>query len=359
MSATAAGPSLQSFLARIPKTDLHCHLIGTLRPGTLAELARRYAVSLPRRPEDLYAFADFYDFLEVLTLAATVLRTREDFARVAYEALEDGYRLGRMLHAELSFNPQYHYPQGVDYRTIVDGLIDGIDKARRELGVSALLVAAFDRVIDPRSALEILGHVLAYRRDEVVGIGLDGAERNGPPGRFVEVYQRAGRAGLKRTAHVCEDNQTLEEAPPVHYAICRDALHCDRLDHGYNLLADEAMVSRARDDGLFFNTCTITSVTKNLARRRASIGRMVAAGLQVTVNTDDPWMFGTDLADSYVRLFAAQPGWGVLEARRFSLSGIEASWLDEGDKRRLRLRFQQELGALEAALPPSAAAEDR
>jgi adenosine deaminase len=336
-------------LQRIPKTDLHCHLIGAIRASTLAELARRHGVSLPRPAEELYTFANFYDFLDVLNLAATALRTREDFARVAYEVLEDGLRLGNLLHSELLFNPQYHYRQGVTYETIVDGLIEGIAAAQHDLGVSALLVASFDRIISTRGALEILDDVLAHRRDEVVGIGLDGAERNGKPARFVDVYRLAGHAGLKRTAHVCEDNQTLEEAPPIHYAICRDALCCDRLDHGYNILADPAMVRRAREEGLWFNTCTVTSVTRNLARRRVSIGHMVAEGLQVTVNTDDPAMFKTDIADSYLRLFADQPAWGRAEARRFSLAGVEASWLDDGEKRSLRARFEGQLAELESS----------
>lgn len=348
-------PNLAAYLRRIPKTDLHCHVVGALRPATLADLARRHAVALPRPPERLYEFAGFYDFLEILNIAAAVLREREDFARLAYEILEDGHRLGRMLHAELLFNPQYHLVHGVDYETLVGGLVDGVRQARRDFGVSALLVASFDRIIDARGASEILDLVLAHRVDEVVGIGLDGAERNGPPARFAEVYQRAGRAGLRRTAHVCEDNQTLEEAPPEHYAICRDRLGCERLDHGYNLLADAAMIARARDDGLFFTTCTVTSVTKNLARRAASIGRMVDEGLRVTVNTDDPAMFRTDLADAYLRLFATRADWGAPQARAFSLAGVEASWLDEGDKRRLRARFQAELDALPEPVAASSA----
>ncbi|MDB6000507.1 MAG: Adenosine deaminase [Rhizobacter sp.] len=344
--AHALTPAFADLLRRLPKTDLHCHVVGALRPGTLADLAHKHGAALPRPAATLYEFSNFYDFLEILHIAASVLRDREDFARLSYEVLEDGFRAGRMLHAELLFNPQYHRPQGVHYRTIVDGLTDGIEAARQAFGTSALLVASFDRIIEPRGALEILDEVLALRSDAVVGIGLDGAERNGPPARFTELYERAGRAGLKRTAHVCEDNQTLEEAPPQHYAVCHDQLHCDRLDHGYNLLADAAMVERARDDGLFFNVCTVTSVTKNLERRSASIGRMVDAGLRVTVNTDDPAMFKTDLADSYQRLFATRPDWGIEEARRFSFAGIDASWLDDSGKRRLRERFEAEWAAL-------------
>jgi adenosine deaminase len=336
-----------TFLQRIPKVDLHCHLVGTLRQQTLAELAQRYGLALPRPAHALYEFADFYDFLDVLRLAASALRTADDFARVTYEALEDGYRLGNLRHAELLFNPQYFYPYGVTYRTMVDGMREGLAAARSGFGVSALLVPSFDRIIAPEGAMQILDDILAYRPDEVIGIGLDGAERNGPPERFAEVYARAGRAGLKRTAHVCEDNQTLREAPPRHYAICRDVLGCDRLDHGYNLLADPAMVVRARDEGLFFNTCTVTSVTRNLAKRRASIAQMVALGLNVTVNTDDPVMFKTDIADCYQRLFAGQPQWGVAQARIFSLNGVAASWLDPAEKASLTETFKRELGGLE------------
>jgi adenosine deaminase len=334
-------------LARVPKTDLHLHIVGALRPGTLAELATKHGLALPRPADSLYTFASFYDFLEVLNLAAKALIDEDDFARMAYEALEDGFRSSNMLHAEFLFNPQYCYPQGVKYRTMVDGLVRGIEMGRRDFGVSALLVPSFDRIIDPQAALQILqDDILGYRHELVAGIGLDGAERNGPPQRFAAVYERARRAGLKRTAHVCEDNQTLEEAPPVHYAICHGELHCDRLDHGYNLLADPTMIARARDEGLFFNTCTITSVTKNLPRRRASIRRMVAEGLKVTVNTDDPLMFKTDLAHSWQLLFSESPDWGAARAREFSLAGVQASWLDETEKSRLRARFAEELAAL-------------
>lgn len=346
---TGLPPELAHYLERLPKTDLHCHIVGALRSGTLAELASKHCLELPRPAESLYEFASFYDFLDVLNLAAAALRDQEDFARMAYEAMEDGFRSGNMLHGEFLFNPQYHYPHGVGYRTIVDGLTEGINQGRKDFGSSALLVISFDRIIKPAAALQILtDDVLTYRHDSVVGIGLDGAERNGPPQRFAELYQVAGRAGLRKTAHVCEDNQTLEEAPPQHYAICHDQLKCDRLDHGYNLMANEAMVQRARDDGLFFNTCAVTSVTKNLARRRESIRSMVAAGLNVTLNTDDPSMFGTDLAHSWQLMFSDSPDWTREQAKRFSFAGIDASWLDEIEKRTLKKRFEEEIFFLDA-----------
>jgi adenosine deaminase len=337
---------LSEFLTRLPKVDIHCHLVGTLRPATLGALARKHQVPLPRPDDALYDFEDFYAFIDILRLSATVMRDQEDFARVAYEALEDGVRLGNLRHAELMFNPQYFYPNAVAYRTMVDGLIEGMAAAKRDFGVRSLLIAAIDRQIDPAAALEILDHVLAYRRDEVVGIGLDGPERAGPPQTFHELYRRAGAAGLLRTAHVCEDNQTLAEAPPANFAVCCDVLKCDRLDHGYNLLADDAMVRRARDQGLFFNTCTITSVRKNLERRAAGIARMVELGLRVTLNTDDPAMFKTDIGHTYRVLFARQ-GWDRARAVELSLAGVDACWLDASARADLRRAFACEINALE------------
>lgn len=332
-------------LKAIPKVDLHCHLIGAIRQQTVVELAERHTVPLPRPAEALYEFDSFANFIDSLRLAATVLRTRDDFARVAFEVLEDGRRSGNLRHAELMFNPQYHYESGIAYRDMVDGLCDGLSRARSELGVSGLLIAAIDRQIDSAAAAQIMDDILSYRRDEVVGIGLDGPEGAGPPALFADIYRRAAAASLKKTAHLCEDNQILSDAPPEHYRICRDVLGCDRLDHGYNMLMDDTVMAEAVQDGLYFNLCTVTSAVRNRDRRKQSIGRMHAAGLLTTINTDDPAMFKTDIGAAYTEIFETLD-WDVSLARHFSLAGIDACWLDEGSKRALRADFIVELDHL-------------
>jgi adenosine deaminase len=325
---------------------LHCHLVGTLRPATLGDLARKRGIAFPRSEEQVYDFDDFYSFIEILRLSATVMRTQDDFTRVAYEAIEDGHRAGNLKHVELMFNPQYFYGSGIRYRAMVDGLIEGILAAQQDYGTTCLLIPSIDRQIDPSHALEILQDILDYRPDVVVGIGLDGPERAGPPARFNELYRRAGEAGLMRTAHVCEDNQTLAEAPPRNLAICCDMLGCDRLDHGYNILADDRMVRRAHDEGLYFNTCTFTSVRQNLVQRQASIARMIESGLKVTLNTDDPQLFKTDIGHSYRVLFEAH-GWGKEQAIQLSLNGVDASWLSTPERASLRRQFEEEIRLLD------------
>jgi adenosine deaminase len=226
-------------------------------------------------------------------------------------------------------------------------MIEGIAAAQKSFGVSSLLICCIDRSTNtPAQAVEIVETAIAHRRDHVVGIGLDGAERAGPPATFAEAYALAGRAGLHRTAHCCEDNQTLTEAPPTNYLICRDVLQCDRIDHGYNMLASDFVMAEARRDGLYFTPCAWTSLVHNRPHRPQRIRRMVEAGLNVTINTDDPAMFETNLGHGFTTLFESI-GWGPDMARKFSLNSVEGSWLSESDKSALRMAFRRELAALD------------
>ena len=346
---TEAATVPRALLARLPKVDLHCHLAGTVRPATLAELARRHGESLPRPLETLYTYSGFYDFIDVLRLGGRVLRTAGDFERVAYEAIEDAARSGAR-HIEMSFNPQYYLPTGVPYRVQVEGLVAGVRAARCDLDCSALLIAALDRGLPMASAEQTMDDIVRLRHELVVGVGLDGPEREGSPAQMAPLFQRAGRAGLKRTAHVCEDNQTLEEAPPSNVDDCIHLMGCDRLDHGYNLLASEDGLRHARERGVYFCVCGVTSVTRNREKRLRSVRAMVDAGLLVTLNTDDPAMFHTSLTDTYALVLDGCE-WGWTQAHAFSLAGVDASWLDDDAKRMLRQRFEHEIAALERELP--------
>ena len=121
------------YLRRIPKAELHCHLAGTLRATTVAELAKRAGLALPRPADKLYQWPDFYGFLDVLRLTALVLRTPADFSRAVYEYIEDAVRDGNLRHVEFFFNPDYFYPNGIDYPSMVDGMIEGIGAAQKSV----------------------------------------------------------------------------------------------------------------------------------------------------------------------------------------------------------------------------------
>ena len=344
--ATQAGFN-PGMLARLPKVDLHIHMVGTLRPATLGLLARKYDMPLPRPADALYVYRDFYDFIDILRLISRAMRSADDFARVVYEAVEDAVKTSNARHIEMSFNPQYFIGTDVPYKTQLEGLVAGIEAAERDFPVSVLLLASLDRGLDFRSADEAMHDIVNLRHERVVGIGLDGPERAAPPAQLAEIFQRATRAGLLKTAHVCEDNQTLAEAPPSNVDDCIEILHCDRLDHGYNLMADPAAVRRARDHGISFCVCGVTAVAHRQSRRLDVVKQMVEAGLPVTLNTDDPAMYHTDLSHSYTTVLEGC-GWGWEEAKAFSLAGVDACWLEPSSKRALRKDFEIQIEALQA-----------
>lgn len=337
----------EEFLRRVPKAELHCHFEGTVRPTTFAELAKKHGVELPTDDADkLYDYDSIYEFLKIFGMVSSTLIDQEDFARASYESIEDGVKLGNLKYREMFFNPTLHTRRGVSYKTVVDGLIDGIHAAEADLGVTCRLIADVYRQDPPEMAREMVEQVLEHRRDEVIGLGMDGAEAPDPPERFVEAYRLAERGGLRLTAHACED------APAKNITTCLDVLGCERIDHGYHILGDDKVVERCRDEGIFFTVCpTATAVCYFDPDDYTShpIREMVAKGLKVMINSDDPPMFHTDIGTEYVKMVTAAE-WGPDRVREFSLNGVEGSWMSDDEKRRRRQEFEAELDRLEREL---------
>lgn len=364
------------FLDRMPKTELHCHLTGTVRATTFAEFAAREGMQLPSTPLDIFerinskppSAGDFpntripvpsgpaadepdpsYSLFQVSDWVKRSMTGLDDFTRIAYEALQDAREKSNTQYLELFIDPQEDGMWPFSYTQIVDAYIAGMDAAETDFGIKSNLIAAIDRSKSGDHAVAVVEQVLANPRDRVIGIGLDNLETAGPPQRFIEAYQLAGRGGLKRTAH------SSEHAPLASNTIvCLDDLGCDRIDHGYFVLEDDAVVDRCRDEGVQF-TCIFTTSRRSWRPwRRASIVEMVNRGLTVTLSSDDPGMFPTTLANEY-RIAGLELGFDRAQMRKICLDGVDASWLDESEKARMRSSFVAELDALEAELFPPAA----
>ncbi|MCP3425497.1 adenosine deaminase [Rothia sp. AR01] len=320
--------------------DLHIHLPGTVRAATLADLAAANGVELPMPATELYPRINsdpteeeltrgpWFPLLRVYELISASLRTRGDFARTVYEAMQDGYHQSGTVYSEFAFSPSVHLAAGVEYREMVAGIEEGIEAARKDLGVDARALAAVNREDTPEVALAMVEEVVARPSDAVVGIGLDFDERKGLPATFAEAFQLAGRHGLKRTAHAGEHVPTAQTIPT-----CLDLLGCDRIDHGYHVLKDADVVKRCADEGVYFNTAFTTSRRALRPWRRESIREMLDAGLKVTINSDDPALFPTTLARE---LEITVDLLGEDRRREFVANGVEASFLPEAEKAALR-----------------------
>jgi adenosine deaminase len=197
----------------------------------------------------------------------------------------------------------------------------------------------------PATALQMTEEVIANRRPELIGLGMDAAEAPDPPEKFVDSFALAGRAGLHRTSHACEDG------PPVNITTCLDVLGCERIDHGYHILEDDAVVARCRDDGIQFTCCpTSTAAVYGWPDLTTHpINDMMKAGLRVHLNSDDPTMFRTDIGKEYVD-FVGQNDYPPEVAKQFVMNGVDATWLDATDKAALRRAFEAEIADLDAQL---------
>jgi len=336
----------EEYLRRLPKVELHCHVEGTLRPATVVDLARKHDVALPTSDvHHIYDYATIYEFLEIFRLVNSTVIDRDDFARVAYESLEDGVQLGNLKYREMFFNPTLHTTRGVPMPTIIDGLIDGARAAEADYGVRCRLIADVYRQDPLPMALQMTEEVIEHRRDELIGLGMDAAEAPDPPEQFAECFALAARAGLHRTSHASED------APPVNITTCLDVLGCERIDHGYHILDDDAVVARCRDEGIHFTCCpTSTAVVYGWPDLTTHpINGMLEAGLLVHLNSDDPTMFHTDIGKEYVD-FVGQNGYPPEVAKAMVFNGVDATWLDADEKARLRRGMEVEIAALDAEL---------
>lgn len=339
--------NFDEYLRRVPKVELHCHFEGTVRPATFADLARKHGVRLSdENPDRLYDYNSIYEFLVIFAQVSSTLIDREDFARAAFESIEDGVKLGNLKYREMFFNPTLHTRRGVPYPTVVDGLIDGARRAESELGVRCRLIADVYRQDSAEQAADMVREVLEHRRDEVIGLGMDGAEAPDPPEKFTEAYRLAKQGGLRLTAHACED------APAQNITTCLDVLGCGRIDHGYHVLGDGEVVRRVLADGIVFTTCpTATAVCYFDADDLTShpIVQMGKEGLRITLNSDDPPMFHTDIGEEFARMVPAA-GWDAAHVRQMCLTAVDGSWMEPDEQRAMRQQVEQEFDALDAEL---------
>ena len=337
--------TFDDYLRLLPKAELHCHFVATMRPATILELAAKYNVALPSDNVDsLLDFDNLIDFLDMFHLVHALLLTPEDLARVAYEGVLDAVEAGNLRYREYFINPQ-NFP--LEYGVLVDSIAAGLQKAECELGVGFGIIVAINRLHTPESAVELVETMIANPREFVTGIGLDylTAEGGEDPLLFEAAYELAGRAGLKRSAHVGE----TMPASPQNVAHAIDVLGVDRIDHGYRVMDDPALVERARVSRIPFNATPVS--TRVLSQWEFTpdhrIAQMVRAGLNVTFSTDDAVFFATDIGREYREAIPAM-GLSRVDAATIARAGFESAWCSDQQKQRLLADFDAAVLALEA-----------
>lgn len=323
---------LPALLAAMPKAELHIHIEGSLEPELIFALAERNRLRLPYASVEAlraaYRFTDLQSFLDIYYAGASVLLHEEDFFDLAWAYLQRA-AAEHIVRAEVFFDPQTHTARGVPIEVVIRGLSKACRRAEAELGVSAALILCVLRHLSEAEAQATLDAALPLR-EHFIGIGLDSGERGNPPQKFARVFARVRDAGLHVVAHAGE------EGPPAYIEAALDVLQVERIDHGVRCVESPALVQRLAREQVALTVCPLSNVKlcvfDTLAQH--NLPALLAAGLKVTLNSDDPAYFGGYLNQNFIDTFAALPQLGAREAYTLARNGIEASFADAADQAR-------------------------
>jgi adenosine deaminase len=323
--------SLETFIAGMPKAELHLHLEGTLEPELKFDLAARNGLDLPYESAEemraAYGFDDLASFLAVYYEGMSVLLTERDFYDLATAYFRKAHSQN-VVYAEVFFDPQAHTTREIPFATVVEGFRRAQQDAEAELGLRTQLIMCFLRDLSAESALETLEQSLPYG-DWIVGVGLDSDEKGNPPVKFKEVFARARREGFRLTMHCDVDQENSVE----HIRQCLDEIAVERVDHGVNALEDAALITEINRRGLGLTVCPISNSYVTDGLKAAELKRLLDEGVRATVNSDDPAYFPGYMNENLIAVEqAAQLTHDELV--QLARNAFTVSWLPSEDRDR-------------------------
>ena len=343
-----AMPAPSSFVRALPKVQLHCHLEGTVRAETFRELAHHYGAESPRASgplEATYAFTTFRDFLLTFAEVCKVIRTPDDYARIAHDYVLDA-AAQNVRYAELFVSPSVwtYFHAGLDVVEVCQAMRDVFDREGKARNIEIALICDLTRnfgVERAQKAVELASR-LAERDLGVVGIGLGGDEVNFPARLFTEQFAYARSHGLHVVAHAGED------AGPESVREAIDLLGAERIGHGVRALADPALVAELAERRIALELCPTSNRLTGAVAPRAEhpIRAFDAAGVVCTVDADDPALFSTSVSQE-LALVASWLGENALI--RLTRNAIDASFTSA--ERKADLRRALETFGLETTRP--------
>jgi adenosine deaminase len=326
-------------LARaIPKAELHVHLEGCLDAELLFSLAERNDVELPWPSIDelraAYRFADLPSFLTLYFEGCRVLVTESDFYDLTRHYLSRAHADG-IVRVEAFLGPQTFLDRGTPIGDVLGGVLRAMADAEADDGISAGLLVSAHRHRSEAAAFELLDAVLPWigqsdQVDRIVGFGLGGAEAGNPPRRFARYFAELRRLGFRTTAHAGE------EGPASYVREAVQLLGVDRIDHGVRALEDPDLVADLAGAQIPLTVCPLSNVALNVVDdlREHPLPAMLAAGLNVTINSDDPAYLGGYLLENYLRCIDVFD-LDAAAVAALAANSIRASFLSDAEKDRL------------------------
>jgi adenosine deaminase len=313
------------------------HLEGTAPPDLIRRLAERNGMPVPEgvfATPQRFAYADFLDFLRTYDLAASVIRTGDDYRDVTYEYLAGCARQGA-VYVELTASPDHAALVGLSDEEHLDGIARGIDDARDELGIEGRILISCVRNFGVEQALRVARHAAERPHPYVVGFSMAGDEENFPAGDYAEAFEIAANAGLGCTVHAGE----WAGADSVRAAL---GLPVTRIGHGVRSIEDPALVEQLAERGIVLECCPTSNVVLGAfpTYEDHPLPRLREAGVRVTLGSDDPPYFGASIGGEY-EVCAEHFGFDDDDLEEITRTAIKAAFCDETLKNHLIRRTQE------------------
>lgn len=341
-------PEHHRLFKEMPKVEIHCHLLGTVREQTFRDLVKK-----SNAPFSDQEITDFYTrgekpvgVLRILrALDEHIITEAKDLYRLAYEYLEDAAS-HHVRYSEFFWNPTGSVRTSkIPYPDAQSAIIAAIHDAEKNFGIIGRLLPSIDREADPAEAVAMVEWMIENPAPEVIGIGIDYRENDRPPELFWKAYQMARKENFKITIHAGEFGtpwQNVETAVKL--------LKCDRIDHGYTIIDNPSFAQYCKRKDLIFTVVPANSYyLRTLEPERWAldhpIRKMVKMGLRVHPNSDDPTYHHVTPTQAWLLMYNFL-GFSVKELKSFMLNGIDGAWVNASVKDEWRKQWSQEFDQL-------------
>lgn len=290
--------SLRTFIAEIPKAELHLHIEGTFEPELLFTIAQRNGIKLKyQNVEELkaaYRFNNLQEFLDIYYEGAQVLLHEEDFYELAMAYFERCHQQN-IVHAEIFFDPQTHTHRRVAFETVVKGLKKACDEANSRWNISTKLIPNFLRHLSEEDGIKTFKEALRFG-DWFEAFGLDSSEIGHPPAKFKRLFEHVRAEGFKTVAHAGE------EGPAQNISDSIDMLQVSRIDHGVRAIDNMELVKQLAQLQIPLTVCPLSNLKLKVVTEleQLPIPSFLREQVVVTLNSDDPAYFGGYLNENYL-----------------------------------------------------------
>jgi aminodeoxyfutalosine deaminase len=325
--------TVSDYIARLPKAELHVHHVGSASARIVAELAERHPGVVPSDPDELktfFAFRDFAHFVDVYLAVVDLIRTPEDVRLLTYEVAREMAEGQRIRYAELTCTPYTSVVRGIPIEAYTDAIEDARVAAERDFGLVLRWIYDIPGESGVPAADATLGYALDHRVDALVAFGLGGPELGVPRAQFQPHFDAARAAGLHSVPHAGETTgpETVWESLRL--------LGAERIGHGTSSHQDPDLLTYLAEHGIPLEVCPSSNVATRAVPTLAEhpLRAFVDAGVTVTINSDDPPMFGTTLNEEYA-VAADLLGLDERGVAELARAAVRASFAGEDVKGRL------------------------